>query len=100
MRGAVIRERPSGVERMHESSSLVENSRVPQPVRHPRRTRGTAVSARTPHPEHRIAGVNRDGRRFEKESTRANHHCDRGSPCDRRVENQEWGDDRHQRRDA
>ena len=36
MRSAVIRERPGGVERMHESSSLVENSRVPQPARHPR----------------------------------------------------------------
>ena len=100
MRGAIIRERPSGVERMHERRSLVENSRIPSPVRMAWSTRGTAVSARTPHPEHRIAGVNRDGRRREKESTIANHHCDRGSPCDRRVQNQEWGDDRYQRRDA
>ena len=100
MHGAIVRKRPGSVEGVSEHSSLVENSRVPQPVRHPRRTRGTAVSARTPHPEHRIAGVNRDGRRCEKESTIANHHCDRGSPCDRRVENQEWGDDRHQHRDA
>ena len=100
MRSAVIRERPSGVERVHENSSLVENSRVPQPGRRPRRTRGSAVSARTPRPEHRIAGVNRDGRRREKKSTIGDLHCHRGSLCDRRVENQEWGDDRHQHRDA
>jgi len=100
MRSAVIRERPSGVERVHENSSLVENSRVPQPGRRPRRTRGTAVSARTPRPEHRIAGVNRDGRRREKESTIGDLHCDHGSLCDRRVQNQEWGQDRHQHHDA
>src|SRR4029077_19208403 len=85
MHGAIVRKRPGSVEGVSEHSSLVENSRVPHPVRHPRRTRGTAVSARTPHPEHRIAGVNRDGRRCEKESAIANHHCDCGSPCDRRV---------------
>ena len=100
MHRAVIRERSSGAERMHESRSLVDNSRVPQTGRHPRRTRGTAVSGRAPRPDYRIAGVNHDGRRLEKESTRANHHCDRGSPCDRGVENQERGDDRHQHRDA
>ena len=60
MHSAVIRKRPGSVEGVSEHSSLVENSRVPQPVSHPRRTRGTAVSARTPHPEHRIAGMNRD----------------------------------------
>ena len=49
------------------------------------------MSGRIPHPEHRIAGVNPDGRRFEKESTIANHHCDRGGSSDRWVENQEWG---------
>jgi len=100
MRGAIVRKRPGSVEGVSEHSSLAKNSRIPSPVGMAWSTRGTAVSARTPHPEHRIAGVNRDGRRFEKESTRANHHCDRGGPCDRRVENQEWGDDRHQHRDA
>ena len=100
MHSAEIWERPGGWERVHKVSSLVENPRVPQPARHPRGTRGTAVTARAPRPDHRIARVNRDGRRFEKESTGADHHCDRGSPCDRRVENQEWGDDRHQYRDA
>ena len=100
MRGAIVRKRPGSVEGVSEHSSLVENSRVPQPVSHPRRTRGTAVSARTPRPEHRIAGVNRDGRRREKESTIGDLHCDHGSLCDRRVQNQEWGEDRHQHHDA
>src|SRR5439155_730191 len=39
MRGAIVRKRPGSVEGVSEHSSLVENSRVPQPVRHPRRTR-------------------------------------------------------------
>ena len=44
--------------------------------------------------------MNRYGGGFENESIFANRDCDRGSRCDRRVENQEWGDDRHQHRDA
>ena len=81
MRSAVIRERPSSVERMHEIRSVILKPRVPQPGRHPGGTRRATVSARTPRPKYRIAGVNRDGRRCEKEPAIANHHRDRGTPC-------------------
>ena len=100
MGSAVIRERPGSIERVHEGSSLVENQRVPQPARHSRRTRGTAVSGRGPRPEHRIARVYRHGGRSENESTSANRHRDRGRSCHRRVENQGWSDERQQHRDA
>jgi hypothetical protein len=85
MRSAVIRERPSSVERMHETKSGVLKPRVPQPRRHPRGTRGAAVPVRAPRPLYRIAGVNRDGRRCEKEPTIANRHRDRGAPCSARA---------------
>ena len=81
MRSAVIRERPGSVEHMHEIKSVILEPRVPQPGRHPRGTRRATVSARTPRPKYRIAWVNGDGRRCEKEPTIANHHRDRGTPC-------------------
>jgi len=59
MRGAVIGKRPDSVERVSEDSSLVKNCRIPEPVRHARRTRGAAVTARAPRPPHGIAWVNR-----------------------------------------
>lgn len=100
MRSAVIRERPGSVEGMGEGRSLTENPRVPQPARHPRGTRGTAVSARAPHPLHRIARVDRHGGRREKEPSVANCHGNRGRTRHRRSENQEQSDNHRQYRDA
>ena len=59
MRSAVIRKRPDSVEGVAEHSSLAKNSRIPEPVRVARSTRGTAVTRRAPGPLHRIARVNR-----------------------------------------
>jgi hypothetical protein len=61
MRGAVIRKRPHGVKGVREHSSLVKNPRVPNPVGVARRTRGAAMTGRTPGPLHCIAWVNRYG---------------------------------------
>ena len=59
MRGAVIRKRPGSVEGVTEGSSLVEDSRVPQPIGCARSTRGAAVAAGAPSPLYCIARVNR-----------------------------------------
>jgi hypothetical protein len=60
MHGTVIGKRPSGVEGVREGSSLVKNSRVPEPGRCARRTRGAAVAAGTPGPLHGIARLDRN----------------------------------------
>jgi hypothetical protein len=56
MRGAVVRKRPSGVERVSEHGSL--GSRVPE-SRWDGLEHGAAVTGRAPGPLHCVAGVNR-----------------------------------------
>jgi hypothetical protein len=85
MRGAVIWERASSVERMHEGIALVANPRVPKPAGHPWRTRRTTVSTRAPRPNHRIPRVNRYRRRREKEPAIADHDRHRCAPYNSRA---------------
>ena len=59
MHPAVIRKRSCCVKGVGECGSLIENPRVPQPVRHPGETGGGAVVVRVPDPLHCIARVNR-----------------------------------------
>jgi hypothetical protein len=60
MRRTVIGKRPCGVEGVREGSSLVKNSRVPEPIGEARRTRGAAVAAGVPGPLYGIARLDRD----------------------------------------
>jgi hypothetical protein len=100
MRGAVIRKRPRRVEGVCEDSSLVKNSRVPNPVGCARSTRGAAVPGRAPGPPHCIAWVNRYRCRREAEAIVTNRHRDRGGYSRSLLKSQNRNDNGDQYRQA
>jgi len=79
MRSAVVRKRADRIERVSEHSSLIKNSRIPDPARVTWSTRGTAMTARTPSPLYRVARADCHGGRREKEPAIANRYCDCGA---------------------
>jgi hypothetical protein len=94
--GAVIVKRASSVECVIERGALINKSRVPHSIGHPRGTRGGAVTTRAPGPMHGIAWVNRHRFRREAETIVANRNRNRGRACHTRAERQKRSDNPQQ----
>ena len=69
MRGTVIGKRPDSIEGVGEGSSLVKDSRVPEPTGCARRTRGATVTGGAPGPLHGITPLDRNRVRREDKAT-------------------------------
>jgi len=80
-----------------EHSSLVMNSRIPQPVGHAWGTGGGAVTERVPAPAHGITRMDRHRSRSEAEVIviADNRDCDRGGTCRTSAENQKRSANHH-----
>ena len=85
MRGAVIRKRPGTIEGVSEHSSLVKNSRIPDPARVTWGTGSGAMTDRAPSPLYAVARADCHGGRREKEPAVANRYRDCGAAGNARA---------------
>src|SRR5262249_448861 len=87
------------IEGVREHSSLVTNSRIPQPVGHAWGTGGGAVAHRVPIPAHGITRMDRHRIRIEAEAVviADNRDCDRGGTCRPLAANQKRSANHHDR---